>query len=299
MSEEAGLIISGIAGIALLATGINAGYVVGEGEVAVITSMGQAIRQETPAGLQWKTPFVQGVQTFDVRERVMTGSMNATTENQLSSNITWSMNWRPDPARIMEIFVNYGSPEEFASNNILPRLNQALKDAIGRHTAVELATDRNAVAETMLATAMSSLEGFPVIITSIQLDEYTLPDRYWEAVLAREEQREVTERERLLLEQQDVRAQQAVQTATAEAEATRQRADGEAYALLAAARAEAEAISLRAQAEAEGIEVIQDAISDNPLFIQYSLAQQWDGVLPTQMIPGSTVPFIDVTPLVE
>lgn len=296
---SSGLIIAGISSVAILATAINAGYVVGEGQVAVITSMGQAIRQETPAGLQWKTPFVQGVQQFDIRERVMTGTMNATTENQLSSNVTWSMNWRPDSSQILDIFVNYGSPDEFANNIILPRLNQALKAAIGQHTAVELAIDRNAVAETMLRIALESLEEFPIVITAIQLDEYTLPDRYWEAVLAREEQREITERERLLLEQQEVRAQQAVQTATAEAEATRQRADGEAYASLAAARAEAEAISLRAQAESEGIEVIQEAISNNPLFIEYSLSQRWDGVLPTQMIPGSTVPFINVSPLVE
>lgn len=293
------LIIAGISSLALLITGINAAYVINEGQVGVITSMGQAVRQETPAGLQWKTPFIQGVREFDVRERVMTGSMNATTGNQLNTAVTWSMNWRPDSTQIMDIFINYGSPEEFASNNILPRLNQALKAAIGQHSAVELATDRNSVAETMFQIALESLEGFPLTITSVQLDDYTLPERYGEAVLAREEQREATERERLRLQQQEVQAQQAVQTATAEAEATRQRADGAAYAALAAAEAEAEAIRLLAQAEAEGIQVVQGAISGNPLFIQYSLARQWNGVLPTQMIPESTVPFIDVSPLTD
>jgi len=291
---NAGFVFSTIAALALLFTVNNAGYVVNEGRVAVITSMGQAIRQETPAGLQWKPPFIQGVQEFDVRERVMVGTMSATTENQLSSQVTWSMNWRPDPSQIMDIFVSYGSPDEFANNTILPRLNQALKAAVGRHTAVELAVDRNSVTGTMFDIAVEALEGFPIIITSIQLDDYTLPDRYWEAVLAREEQREVTERERLLLEQQEVQVQQNVQTAIAEADATRSRADGNAYAVTVAAEAEALAIRILAEAEAGGIEVLQDAISGNPLFIQYFTAQQWDGVLPVQMIPSSTVPFIDV-----
>lgn len=293
--SAAGFTFGGIASVAILATAINAAYIVDEGRVAVITNMGQAVRQETPAGLQWKMPFVQGVNEFDVRERAMTGSFNATTRNQLSSTVTWSMNWRPDPARIMEIFIEYGSPEEFANNTILPRLNQALKASIGQHNAIELAQDRNAVAETMLQTALADMEGLPIIITSIQLDDYSLPQRYWDAVLAREEQREVTERERLFLEQQELQAQQEVQTAAAQADATRERAAAQAEATVLQAEADASATRLRAEAEAEGIEVIQDAISGNPLFIEYFTAQQWNGQLPTQMIPGSTVPFLELS----
>lgn len=289
-----GLIFAGVASLGILATAMSATYIVDEGRVAVITNMGQAIRQETPAGLQFKVPFIQGVHEFNVRERAMTGTFNATTSNQLSSNVTWSMNWQPDASRIMEIYVNYGSPDEFASNTILPRLNQALKAAIGQHTAIELSVARAEVAETMLQTALADLEGLPIIITSVQLDEYTLPDRYWQAVLAREEQREVTERERLFLQQQEIQAQQAVQTATAEADAQRARADAQAYETRTLAAADAERIRALAEAEADGIAVVQDAIAGNPLFLEYHMAERWNGVLPTQMIPGSTVPFINV-----
>jgi regulator of protease activity HflC (stomatin/prohibitin superfamily) len=289
-----GLIIAGVASVGLLVTGLSSAYIVDEGRVAVITNMGQAVRQETPAGLQFKTPFIQGVNEFNVRERAMTGTFSATTSNQLSSNVTWSMNWQPDASRIMEIYVNYGSPEEFAANTILPRLNQALKAAIGQHTAIELSVARSEVAETMLQTALADLEGLPIIITSVQLDDYTLPDRYWQAVLAREEQREVTERERLFLQQQEIQAQQEVQTANAQAEATRARADAQAYETTTLAAAEAESIRLLAEAEADGIAVVQDSIAGNPLFLEYHMAEQWDGTLPTQMIPGSTVPFLNV-----
>lgn len=294
--NEVGIIFAGLASLSIAATGIASGYVINEGNVGVITSMGQAVRQENPGGLQWLVPFVQGVNEFDVRERVLTGTFNATTSNQLSSTVIWSVNWRPDASQIIGIYVNYGSPEEFATNIILPRLNQALRTAIGQHTAVELATERNIVADTMYNIAVAALEDYPVMLSSVQLDDYTLPERYWNAVLAREEQREITERERLLLEQQQVTSQQAVQTAEAERDALRARADGEAYAVTTAATAEAMSIRVLADAEAEGIQVVQNAINDNPLFIDYVLAQQWSGVLPQQMIPGSTVPFIDVTP---
>lgn len=292
--SSSGLVFAGIASIALVFTGISSAYIVDEGRVAVITHMGQAVRQEPPAGLQWKMPFVQGVSEFDVRERAMTGTFSATTSNQLSSIISWSMNWRPDPARIMEIYVDYGSPEDFATNTILPRLNQALKDAVGQHSAIDLAIERNVVADTMYNTAQANLEGLPVIITSIQLDDYTLPDRYWNAVIAREEQREVTERQRLYLQQQELEVQQTVQTAEAEADATRARAEAQAFETRTLAEAEAESVRLLAEAEADGIAVVQSAIAGNPLFIQYNIAQRWNGQLPTQMIPGTAVPFINI-----
>lgn len=294
MSNIALPIFAGIFGLASLGTLINSAYVVNEGNVGVVTHLGQAVRQENPSGLQFKTPFVQGLQEFDVRERVMTGQMTATTSNQLSSSVSWSMNWRPDPTQILNIYVNYGGPDEFAANVLVPRLNQALRAALGRHTAVQLATSRNEVAATMLELASDALAGYPIVITSIQLDDYTLPEVYWNAVLEREQQREVTERERLVLEQQEIRAQQAVQTATAEAQASRARAEASAYAVQVQAEADADAVRLLALAEAEGIEAIQEALSQNPLFIEYFTAQQWDGQLPTQMLPNTAVPFVNV-----
>lgn len=299
MTNPAPAIFSAILGLASIGTLINSAYIVNEGNVGVITHLGQAIRQETPSGLRFKVPFLQGLQEFDVRERVMSGEMTATTSNQLSSSLRWSMNWRPDPAEILNIYVNYGGPDEFAANVLVPRLNQALRAAIGQHTAVQLSTSRNDVAATMFAMADDALDSYPIFITSIQLDDFTLPEVYWNAVLEREQQREVTERERLVLEQQQIRAQQAVQTAEAEAQASRARADAAAYAVRVAAEADAAAMLLLNSAEAEGIEAVQAAISQNPLFIEYFTAQQWNGQLPAQMIPSTSLPFISVDPIPE
>lgn len=294
MANPAGLSFLGVAFVGAFIAVIDSAYIVDEGNVAVITHLGQAVRQEVPSGLSWKVPFIQGVHEFDVRERALTGEFVATTSNQLSSTVKWSMNWRPDATKILDIYKLYGSPDEFASNIVLPRLNQALKAAIGQHSAIELSRERSQVAETMLMTARGDMEGLPLITNSVQLDDFTLPSRYWDAVLAREEQREVTERERLLLEQQDIQAQQEVQTAQASAQAQRLAADAQAYETSTLAQADAERIRLMADAEAEGIEVIQTAIAGNPLYIEYHKAQQWNGQLPSHMVPGGSVPFVNV-----
>lgn len=292
--NKAGIVVGVVASIGMLASAINGIYVVDEGRVAVITSMGKAVRQEGPEGMKTKTPFITGVREFDVRERALTGSLSAATSNQLVTQMEFSVNWRPDPGAIMNIFINYGSPDEFAANTIQPRLQQSLKATVGSFTAVELTREREAVAAQMLADAQTVLAGYPAILSSVQIENFTLPERYMEAVLQKEEQREATEREELRLQQQRIEAQQAVQTAEAERDALKARADGEAYAVEVAAKAEAQAILLRSDAEAKGINAIQAAISDNPLLIEYERAKNWNGVMPRTVLGGGETLMVPV-----
>lgn len=62
----------------------------------------------------------------------------------------------------------------------------------------------------------------------------------------------------------------------------------------AAAKAEAEAITLRGNAEAEAVRVKGAALRDNPSLIGLVQAERWNGVLPTTMLPNSTVPFMEM-----
>lgn len=282
--NEGGLIVAGVAGIGIAACVFSSAYVVNEGRMAVITNMGKAVRQEAPDGLKWKTPFVVGVKEFDVRERALTGSLSAATANQLSTTLEFSVNWRPRADSIMQIFINYGSPEEFAANTIRPRLQQSLKATVGKFTGAELTRERERVAAAMLETARAVLEDYPAEISSVQIDNFTLPERYMEAVLLKEEQRQATEKETLLLEQQRIQAQRDVQTAEADRDAAKARADGQAYATTTNAQAEAEAIRVKAEAEADGVKAIQDALSANPLFVEYERVKSWNGVLPVTVM---------------
>lgn len=278
------IIVAAVAGIGITVSAISGIYVVDEGRVAVVTNMGKAVRQEGPEGMKFKTPFVMGVREFDVRERALTGELSAATANQLVTSITFSVNWQPDPARVMEIYIKYGSPDEFAANTIRPRLQQSLKATVGKFTATDLTREREQVAAAMLREAQKVLGGYPAILSSVQIENFSLPERYMEAVLQKEEQREATQREQLSLEQQRIKSQQAVQTAEADRDAEKAKADGQAYATRTSAAAEAEAIRIKAEAEADGIKAVQQAISGNPLLIEYERVKAWDGQLPATVI---------------
>lgn len=280
----AGPILAGVLGLGLAVSLFGSAYVVNEGNMAVITNMSKAERQEGPNGLQFKMPFVTGVKEFDVRERAMEGQLNASTSNELNAAIEFSVNWRPDPDQIMNIYINYGSPEEFVNNVIKQRLQQSLKATVGKFSGSDLTRKREEIADAMLTQAQATLGSYPIIISSVQIVNFALPARYQEAILVKEEQREATERQELILEQQAIKARETIQTAEADRDSAIAEADGQAYAVRVAAVEEAASIRLIAEAEADGIEAIQQAISANPLFIEYERVKSWDGTLPVTVM---------------
>lgn len=74
-----------------------------------------------------------------------------------------------------------------------------------------------------------------------------------------------------------------VEQAKAEAEKARQTAQGEADAKLTLAKADAESIRIRGE-----------ALRDNPSLVELNAVDKWNGVLPTYMFGGNSVPFVSV-----
>lgn len=282
------LIPAGIMSLGIAILGFSSMYIVDEGHVGVVTKWGKAISQEEPAGIQFRNPIGTKVKEFDVRERRLGETMAAATANQLPITAEVTLSWRMDPSRVLEIYTKYGGPERFESTIMAPRLRQASKAGISTFQASELIRDRTSSAAKIMSNVTSAMENYPVILESLQLEQVVLPPRYLEAVMAKEEAREGSEREKYNLEKQKLEAKQAVQTAEAQRDATRARADGEAYKLETEAVAKAKAIKLEGEAQAEAITAQQRAIGDNPLIIEYERARRWDGVMPQTILGEGT-----------
>jgi regulator of protease activity HflC (stomatin/prohibitin superfamily) len=100
--------------------------------------------------------------------------------------------------------------------------------------------------------------------------------------------------ERMLAEVEVQKLRQHAEREKVQADITVTKANAEADARLANAKAESEAIRLRGDAQAQAIKARAGALADNPLLIQLTLAEKWNGQGPTSVIPGTTVPMIGV-----
>lgn len=58
------------------------------------------------------------------------------------------------------------------------------------------------------------------------------------------------------------------------------------------AKSKAEATRMAGEAEAAAIDAKGRALKDNPQLVDLVQAERWDGVLPTTMVPGGSVPMV-------
>ena len=85
-----------------------------------------------------------------------------------------------------------------------------------------------------------------------------------------------------------------IATAKAEAQKAIEESRGRAESQLTVARAEAEATRVRGQAEADAIEAKSKALNTNPQLVQYEIARNWNGVLPTTTMGSSSIPMLNL-----
>jgi len=131
--------------------------------------------------------------------------------------------------------------------------------------------------ETEVSEALrTAFIGEPFTLVSVQIQEISFTPEYEKAV---------SDKQRA--EVQVLTARQNAQAAVAEAEGAKQSA-------ILQAQGDAESRRLRGEAEASAIAAKGKALADNPSLVQLISAERWNGILPTTMVPGGSLPFVNV-----
>lgn len=157
-----------------------------------------------------------------------------------------------------------------------------MKNVFGKFNAVSAIQERERLSAEIQMSIQESVVG-PIIVESVQIENIDFSDAYEDSI-----------EQRMLAEVEVQRVQQNAEREKVTAEITVIQAQAEADAQLARATAEAEAIRIRGEAEAAAIEARGQALRDNPALIDLVQAERWNGQLPTTMIPGDTVPFMNM-----
>lgn len=258
-------------------------YTVDQGERAVVTRLGKVVGVSDP-GFHAKSPFLDD--TYDISVRTVLHTWNdlpAYSRDQQAANLTLSIAWRADPGRVEEIYTEYRDLDGLAVRVLFPRAVQAVKVVFGGFNAATAISERARLNSETAQQIVTAIGPAPIVIESVQIENIDFSDAYEQSV----EQRMLAEVEvaklRQNAEREKVTAEITVTKAKAEADATR-----------ASAQAEADAVRLKAAAEAEAIEKRGSALAKNPALVELTKAERWNGVLPTTMVPGQAIPFVEV-----
>lgn len=251
-----------------------------QGNIGVRLRFGQAVDTLQP-GFHIIIPFMDRVVIFSTRTKKETyDKVNAYSRDIQAADNLVSVNYRVDGSKAIQVYSSYG--ENFVDAIISPVIFKRFKEIFGKYDAREIVNSRDKLG---VEVENNIRQNMPpgIIIEGVQIENIDFSDAYESAIEAAAQAEAAVRKAKQELEQKKVDAEKVVVQANADAQAR-----------VAAAKAEADAIKLKGEAEASAIKAKADALRENPALVQLTATEKWDGKLPTTMVPGSAVPFVNV-----
>lgn len=256
-------IIAGIIGIILFFGSFG---IVDEGERGVLIRMGSVVGTKD-SGLYLKFPIIEKVKKFNIK----TQNVIYERENPLQSaskdlqdvQVATVINYKLDATGVQKIYAEYGSEKVFEENVIRPAVRDTVKATASAYNAEELVTRRQEFTDAIQYKLAERLGDKYVIIERVNVTDLQFSDSFSLAIEAKVTAEQEAQAEENRLEKVKFQAQQQIESAKAEAE------------------------TIRIQAQA----ITQQGGKD---YVQLKAIEKWNGQLPTQFIPDSSVPFLNL-----
>lgn len=302
-----------LAGIFLV---LGSFYTVDEGTRGVRTRNGAFVSVEDP-GFGLKVPFIDNVIEMEIRNMALEGDEPTYSFDTQQFVARVVINYEIDPLSVEQVFKREGL--NYTTRRLWPIVSRNLKEVAGKYDAAKIIQQRDVFGAKVYEAIKSELNDYGIIVTGVQIKNVDFSDEFEAAIEAAMLAKAEVQREIQVLAKTRQTTQSKVVQAEADANAAREKAGGEADAKRAAAQADADAkrldadaektrieligkaqadsIRLQGEAEAKAIQAKAEALAQNANLAPYTLAlaaQNWDGKLPQNYIPGSALPILNV-----
>lgn len=270
------IIFRSVLGLLALVIVLGTFVTVKTGEMGVKTRLGKVVSVMEP-GLHGKVPFIEQVTKIEVRNRVVKNehytnaagevvsdnALTAASKDLQDVKVSTVLNYSIDQSKILELFTQYKTADRFEETVVKPTAKQVVKSVTAEYTAEELVTKRAEINEKVNTTLRDILSEHYAILEQSSITNIEFSPSFTQAI------------------EKKVTAEQDALASKNKLEQTKYEGEQK----IVSAKAEAEAIRIQSQA------INSQGGTD---YVNLKAIEQWDGHLPTQMIPGSSVPFINV-----
>ena len=226
------------------------------GHVAVATLFGEVKDTPFESGLHIPVNPLYEWTEFDIREKTHTETAAVPSQDQLQTSIDVSVRYSVNGDIAPFTYQNFGTTEMLISNQLTPALRSILRESgktIPRAEDFFLEETQNMLQETMLMAMRDDMESKGLKIDRVFIRSITLPPFIMAAIEGKKEREQEVEKQKAELERYTTEAQQLLAQASAEREA---------------AEEEAKMIEILADAQAYEIQKINEAIAQNPAYLQ-------------------------------
>jgi len=236
--------------------------IVRAGERGVVLNWGAVQGNIMGEGLHFIIPIMQSVKKLDVKTEKKEVAVKSYSKDIQTVDAAVALNYHLDPSAVNKLWQEIGA--DYESRIIDPSIQESVKAATALFTAQELIELRPKVKDEIKTQLFNRLSGRHIVVDDFSIVNFDFSAEYEKAV----------------------EAKQVSQQGALKAENDLKRIKTEAEQRVAQATAEATAIKIQAEA------ITQQGGKE---YVSLKAVEKWNGVLPTQMIPNATLPFIDLT----
>jgi regulator of protease activity HflC (stomatin/prohibitin superfamily) len=266
--------ISGAVVVGLIALTVIGGsfYTVDQGERGVILRNGAVVGTAEP-GLGFKLPIVDSIREINVQTQARVyKDVMVYSRDQQNAGLQVSVNYRLASDKVEQIYSEFAGQDGIVSRLLDRQVPEEVKNVFGKFNAVTAIQERARLGMEIQEAIQKAASNPMLIVESVQVENIDFSDAYEKSI-----------EQRMLAEVEVQKVQQNAEREKVQAEIA-----------VIQAKAQADAVKLQGDAEAHAINARGRALRDNPALIELVQAEKWDGKLPTTMVPGQTVPFINV-----
>ena len=261
------------------------------GEIAVVKTLGKVHDEERTAGTHFDFWITNSYTVYDTKVQTVDLVFSAYSADAQTMDVTMTLQYQIIPDRASDIVTQYGALETL-QNRITSLSTAKAKSVLSIDKAMDIIANRAQMSPAVENAIKDAIgENYYVNVVTVVLTDITFTDAFELAV----EEKMIAEQAKLKAEYEN---QTKVAQAEAEAEAKLKAAEAEiqiaeaqaeaklkaAEAQIEIAKAEAEAKKVAAEAEAEANKIVSESIT--PEIIEKTMAESWDGKLPS-VVAGS------------
>ena len=220
-------------------------------------------------GLHFVIPFQDSIVNMEVRTLKFVKSTSSASKDLQTVSTEVTVNYRPSPNSVNTLYKEVGL--EYESRVIQPAVEEVVKQVTANYNAAELITKRPQVKADIEQEITTRLNVYNIMTDVISITDFQFSQLFAQAIESK------------------VEAEQKAQ----KAENDLIRIEVEARQLAAQAEGLAAANIAEASGEASAIKIINEALAQNPFYLEWLKTQAWDGKLPLVVGEGGT-PFIQI-----
>ena len=219
-------------------------------------------------GLHFVIPFQDQVVNMEVRTLLFVKGTSAASKDLQTVTTEVTVNYAPDPNTVNTLYKEVGL--NYQNRIIAPAVEEVVKQVTANYNAEELITKRPQVKSDIEVEITKRLNVFNIQTQVISITDFQFSVLFSQAIESKVEAEQKAQKAENDLIRIEVEARQAAAIAEGIAAANIAQANG----------------------EAEAIKIINQALAQNPNYLEWLKTQAWDGKLP--LVTGGGTPFIQI-----